>query len=111
VGLAAVTYTVFSAAMALGRLAGDHLAERFGSVRLIRLSAGVTAGGFAGALVVARVWTGLVAFAILGAGLSIIVPLVFTSTSQLGQTAESRVRHLVWLLGDAGRARIDRRTR
>jgi MFS family permease len=85
VGLAALTYTLFSATMACGRLVGDHLANRIGSVRLIRLSAGVAAGGFAGTLVVGRVWSGLVGFAILGAGLSIIVPLVFTSTSQLGQ--------------------------
>jgi len=86
VGLAAGTYTVFSATMACGRLLGDHLADRIGSVRLIRLSAGVAAGGFAGALVVGQVWSGLLGFAILGAGLSIIVPLVFTSTSQMGQT-------------------------
>jgi hypothetical protein len=32
------------------------------------------------------VWSGLLGFAILGMGLSIIVPLVFTSASQLGQT-------------------------
>jgi MFS family permease len=85
VGLAAVTYTLFSATMACGRLVGDHLANRLGSVRLIRLSAGVAAGGFAVALILGRVWSALVGFAILGAGLSVIVPLVFSSTSQLGQ--------------------------
>ena len=86
-GLAAVTYTVFSATMTAGRLVGDRLADRLGPVRLIRLSAGGAAVGFALALIVGRVWAGLAGFAILGAGLSLIVPLVFTSASQLGRAA------------------------
>ena len=86
-GLAAVTYTVFSATMTAGRLVGDRLADRLGPVRLIRLSAGAAAVGFALALIVGRVWAGLAGFAILGAGLSLIVPLVFTSASQLGRAA------------------------
>jgi MFS family permease len=86
-GLAAVTYTVFSATMAAGRLVGDRLADRLGPVRLIRLSAGAAAVGFAAALIVGRVWAGLAGFAVLGAGLSLIVPLVFTAASQLGRPA------------------------
>ena len=86
-GLAAVTYTVFSATMTAGRLVGDRLADRLGPVRLIRLSAGAAAVGFAVALIVGRVWAGLAGFAILGAGFSLIVPLVFTSASQLGRAA------------------------
>lgn len=85
-GLAAVTYTVFSATMAFGRLAGDHLADRVGPVCLIRLSAGIAAAGFTAALLVGRVWSGLVGFALLGIGLSTIVPLVFTTASSLGTT-------------------------
>ncbi len=86
VGLAAVTYTVFSTAMASGRLVGDHLANRAGPVRLVRLSAGVAAVSFAAALLAGQVWSGLAGFAVLGAGLSFIVPLVFTTASQLGRT-------------------------
>jgi MFS family permease len=83
-GLAALTYTVFSATMAGGRLLGDRLADGVGPVRLIRLSAGVAAVSFAAALLAARVGAGLAGFAILGAGLSFIVPLVFTTASRLG---------------------------
>jgi MFS family permease len=85
-GLAAITYTVFSATMAAGRLVGDHLADRLGPVRLIRLSAGTAAVGFAVALIVGRVWAGLAGFAVLGAGLSLVVPLVFTAAAQLGRS-------------------------
>jgi predicted MFS family arabinose efflux permease len=86
VGLAAVTYTVFSATMAAGRLVGDRLADRAGPVHLIRYSAGMAGFSFAAALIVGRVWAGLAGFAILGAGLSFIVPLVFTTASRLGRT-------------------------
>src|SRR5665213_944880 len=86
VGLAALTYTVFAAAMAFVRLVGDRLTNRLGPVRLVRVSAGLAACSFAAALVVGRVWAGLLGFAALGAGLAFIVPLVFTASSQLGRT-------------------------
>jgi MFS family permease len=83
--LAAIGFTVFSAAMAGGRLSGDWLANRAGPVRLVRLSAGVAAVGFGGALLVGHIWSGLAGFALLGGGLSVIVPLAFTGAASLGQ--------------------------
>jgi MFS family permease len=84
-GLAAVAYAAFALTMTAGRLAGDRLAERVGPVRLVRLSTGAAAVSFAAALVVGRIWSGLVAFSILGAGVSFVVPLVFTAASRLGR--------------------------
>jgi MFS family permease len=85
VGLAAVGYTVFSAAMTGGRLVGDRLADRMGPARLVRLSAGVAAGSFGVALLIGQVWSGLAGFAMLGAGLSVVVPLVFSAASRMGR--------------------------
>jgi MFS family permease len=85
VGLAAAGYTVFSAAMTGGRLAGDRLADRVGAARLVRLSAAVAAVSFGGALLIGRVWSALAGFAVLGAGLSFVVPLVFSAASRLGR--------------------------
>ena len=85
VGLAAVGYTVFSATMAGGRLAGDRLADRIGPARLVRLSAGVAAGSFGAALLIGRVWAGMAGFAVLGAGLSVVVPLVFSAAAGRGR--------------------------
>ena len=85
VGLAAVGYTVFSATMAGGRLAGDRLADRMGPARLVRLSAGVAAASFGAALLIGQVWAGMAGFAVLGAGLSAVVPLVFSAASRLGR--------------------------
>jgi MFS family permease len=88
-GLAAVGYTLFSCAMATGRLFGDHMAERFGPVRLVRFSAAIAAIGFAGALIVGQVVTAMVGFVLLGLGMSIVVPLVFTASSHLERPGPS----------------------
>jgi len=55
VGLAAVGYTVFSATMTAGRLAGDRLSDRLGPARLVRLSAGAAAVSFGLALLAGQV--------------------------------------------------------
>jgi MFS family permease len=85
VGLAALGYTVFSCTMTAGRLAGDRVADLAGPARLVRLSAGVAALGFAVALLIGQVWSGLAGFALLGIGLAVVVPLVFTAAAQTGR--------------------------
>jgi MFS family permease len=85
VGLAAVGYTVFSCTMVGGRLAGDRMADLLGPARLVRLSAGMAAVGFAVALLIGQVWSGLIGFALLGVGLSVVVPLVFTAAAKTGR--------------------------
>jgi MFS family permease len=82
-GLAAVAYTAFSCAMAAGRLVGDHLAERFGPVRLVRVSAASATVALAAALAVGQVAAAMVGFVLLGLGMSFVVPLVLTASSQL----------------------------
>jgi MFS family permease len=88
-GLAAVAYTAFSCAMAAGRLLGDHLAERIGPVRLVRFSAAIAAIGFAIALIVGQVAAAMVGFVLLGLGMSFVVPIVFTASSQLEPSGPS----------------------
>jgi len=85
VGLAAAGYTVFSLTMTGGRLVGDRLADLAGPARLVRLSAGVAAAGFAVALLVGQVWSALAGFALLGAGLSVVVPLVLSAAAATGR--------------------------
>jgi MFS family permease len=89
VGLAAVAYTAFSFAMATGRLFGDHMAERFGPVRLVRVSVATATIGMAAALVAGQVVAAMVGFVLLGLGMSIVVPLVFTASSQLEPSGPS----------------------
>jgi predicted MFS family arabinose efflux permease len=88
-GLAALGYTFFASAEAAGRLCGDHLADRFGPVRLVRTSAGTGAVAFTAALVAERSGAALAGFVMLGLGLSFVVPLVFTAASRLGRAGSS----------------------
>jgi predicted MFS family arabinose efflux permease len=88
-GVAALGYTFFASAMAAGRLCGDHLADRLGPVRLVRVSAGTGAAAFAAALAADRTGAALAGFVMLGLSLSFVVPLVFTAASRLGQAGPS----------------------
>jgi MFS family permease len=88
-GVAALGYTFFASAMAVGRLCGDHLADRFGPVHLVRASAGAGAAAFAAALVADRTGAALAGFVMLGLSLSFVVPLVFTAASRLGRSGPS----------------------
>src|SRR5262249_22052348 len=100
VGLAAVGFTVFCLTMTGGRLIGDGLAALAGRARLVRLSAGMAAGGFAAALLVGQVWSALAGFALLGVGLSVVVPLVFSAAAATGRPGPNLA--LVTMSGYAG---------
>lgn len=78
-GLAAVGYGAFSVTMTAGRMAGDRLAARFGTVRLVRGCGLLAAFGLAGGLLSHSVIGALAGFAVLGAGLSCVVPQVFSA--------------------------------
>jgi len=78
-GLAPLAYGMFSIMMALGRLIGDRLAARIGRVALIRCGAGLAALGLGAGLLISTPGAGIAAFGVLGAGLSCIVPQLFTA--------------------------------
>ncbi len=87
--VAAFGYAAFACAMTAGRLSGDWLTNRVGPVRLVRLSATLAAAGFGGALLIGHVWSALAGFALLGGGLSVVVPLTFTAAAGLGRPGPS----------------------
>jgi len=78
--LAAAGFSAFTAALALGRLAGDRLVARFGRLRVVRASGLVAAAG--GATVVAgqSAALALAGWATLGAGLAAMAPAVLGAT-------------------------------
>jgi MFS family permease len=73
----AITYAVFSIAMASGRLVADPLWKRWGSVGLLRRSGALAAVGFAAGLAIGTVGSALLGFAALGLGLAAVVPTLF----------------------------------
>jgi fucose permease len=76
---AAAAYSAYAAAMSTARLAGDALVRRLGAVGSVRLSGTV---GLAGALLVVVSRTpvlGISGFALIGLGVSVVVPLAFAA--------------------------------
>jgi predicted MFS family arabinose efflux permease len=79
VGFAPTAFAAFSIAMAVGRLAGDRLTARFGPVRLVRCCGLLAAAGLGGALLAGSPWVATIGFGVFGAGLSSIVPQIFSA--------------------------------
>jgi Fucose permease len=83
-GTAASGYAFFSAAMALGRLMGDRLVDRFGSAFLVRAGSALAAAGLSIALGFHTVGSAFAGFAAVGAGFSVIVPILFGAAGRAG---------------------------
>ncbi|MCX5197947.1 MFS transporter [Streptomyces sp. NBC_00249] len=83
-GLAAACTTAFALTMAVARLAGDRVVDRFGAVRTVR-AGGVlaTAGGL---LVVAvrEPAAAMAGFGLIGLGIAVVVPLAFAAAARSG---------------------------
>lgn len=74
-GLAATGYAVFSLMMASGRLAGDRMRARFGSVAMVRGGSALAALGLGTALAIGHMLPALIGFACAGAGWATIFPI------------------------------------
>lgn len=78
-GFAASAYSAFAVCMTAGRLVGDRLTAAFGPVRLVRGCGVLASVGLAVGLAINAPIAGVVGFGCLGAGLSCIVPQVFST--------------------------------
>jgi MFS family permease len=74
--LAAAGFSAFTAALAVGRLAGDRLVARFGRLRVVQASGLVAAAGAALAVAAPTAIPSLLGWATLGAGLAAIAPAI-----------------------------------
>lgn len=105
-GVAALGFAAFSVTMAVFRLAGDRLTERWGPVALTRRGGLLAAVGLAGALLIAEPAAALVGFACMGAGLAAVVPVVFRAAGSVpglapaaGIAALTSVGYSAFLIG------------
>lgn len=105
-GAAGLGYAMFSLAMASSRAFGDRLARRLGSVTLARTGGVVAACGLAVALVAGWMPIALGGFAAMGAGLGVVVPVLFRAagstpgiSASVGVAAVSSVGWLGFLAG------------
>ena len=103
---AALGYTAFSLAMVASRLAGDRLDETIGPAALAGGGGVVSAVGLAVALAIGTTPAALVGFAAMGAGLGVMVPVIFRTagttpgvTPGIGIAAVSTIGFLGFLAG------------
>jgi HAD superfamily hydrolase (TIGR01509 family) len=103
---AALGYTAFSLAMVASRLAGDRLDETIGPAALAGGGGMVSAVGLAAALAIGTTPAALVGFAAMGAGLGVMVPVIFRTAGTtpgvapgIGIAAVSTIGFLGFLAG------------
>jgi MFS family permease len=85
-GLAAAGFTAFAFALALGRLPGDRLVERYGRGAVVRGGALLAAAGIAFALVAPAPAIAIAGWAALGAGLAPLAPGVIGAVAGASAT-------------------------
>ncbi|WP_131770442.1 MFS transporter [Candidatus Protofrankia californiensis] len=81
-GLAGMGYTAFALSMAVLRLCGDFVANRFGPRTTVRLAGATAVTGSTVIVFTSAVWASILGFAILGAGLAVVGPTVISVISR-----------------------------
>ena len=99
---AAYAFAGFSLMMTAGRLSGDRLATRLGPVTLVRICAIVACTGLATGVLIGRPAAAIAGFGLLGAGLSCIVPQVYSVAGTLNPTRAGRDLARVAMMGYLG---------
>lgn len=101
-GVAAIGYAAFSLAMLVGRFSGDGLVDRFGTVPMVRVGAIISSVGLALGLLVNQPAAMIVAFALVGLGVSVLFPLVFKSAATFPGVSRGRAVAGVATIGYTG---------
>ncbi|GAA4585081.1 MFS transporter [Planotetraspora phitsanulokensis] len=101
-GFAAAAFAAFSVMMTAGRFAGDRLAARLGPVALVRGCGLLGAAGLAVNLLIGTPVAGVVGFALFGAGLSCVIPQVFSAAGHRDPAQSGRALAVVASLGYTG---------
>jgi MFS family permease len=77
-----VGYTAFMCTMATGRFVGDWVAYRLGMKRMLQLSGIMTASGLLLAVFFPQFITATIGFLIVGAGVSSVIPMVYSTVGK-----------------------------
>lgn len=99
---AGLAFACFSATMTLGRFVGDSIVQRLGGPTVIGLGGLGAAAGFAMAVLVPSLPAALIGYALVGAGCSNIVPVLFSSVGRQAAVPESVAVPAITALGYAG---------
>ena len=100
--MAALGYAVFSGAMALSRFGGDFLRARFAERTMLAVGAGAAAFATAAVLVSGNEWTAFAGFAIAGAGLAPVAPILFNAATRIAGVSRAAAIASVTSVGYSG---------
>jgi MFS family permease len=89
-GVAALAYTAFALAMTSSRILGDRLNSRYGPVRLARSGAALAALGLGVGLAIGSIPVAIAGFAAMGAGLGVVVPILFRAAASTPNVSASK---------------------
>ena len=101
-GIAALGFAVYQGGMAIARLSGDWIRLRAGAVRMVAVSALLTAAGTTLALLAPTPLLSILAFFVAGIGLGNVAPVLFAGGGRLEPTAPGRGIAAVTTLGYTG---------
>ncbi|MBW8686273.1 MFS transporter [Chitinophaga rhizophila] len=103
---AGLGYTAFMSTMAAMRFIADWLTTRFGFKRMLQISGALTAGGLLIAVLLPYFLTAMFGFLLVGAGVSAVVPLVYSAAGRsktlspgMALAAVSTIGYLGFLAG------------
>jgi predicted MFS family arabinose efflux permease len=99
---AGLGYAAFAATMTAGRLTGDRIVQRLGQERILLFGGLLAGGGFALATLVPSWLAALAGYALVGAGCSNIVPVLFTAVGRQQTMPEHVAVPAITTLGYAG---------
>ncbi|TQK43282.1 fucose permease [Streptomyces sp. SLBN-118] len=83
-GLAAASTTAFALTMAVARLAGDRIVDRFGPVRTVRVGGVLATAGGLLVVLAPHPAVAMTGFAFIGLGVAVVVPLAFAAAGRSG---------------------------
>ncbi len=83
-GLAAASTTAFALTMAVARLVGDRVVDRFGAVRTVRVGGAVATLGGLMVVLAPHAAVALAGFGLIGLGVAVVVPLAFAAAGRSG---------------------------
>lgn len=99
---AALGYAAFAGAMAVMRFAADTLRARYRERQLLRASGVVTALAMSVVLLCGHPAVSLVGYALVGAGLAMVVPILFSAASRVPGTTPAAAIAAVSSIGYSG---------
>jgi fucose permease len=102
VALSGYGFAAFSAAMATMRFAGDHVRDRFGAVKTLRVCTVLALIGLVTAGLAPNATIAIIGFAIAGVGISNMVPIAFSAAGNLPGLAPGIGLSVVTFMGYSG---------